>query len=294
MSASTAARRSRRRSTRSRCRVRWTFTFRTRFDGLSAIAERDEVYFRFRWTLQRRARAFGDRFTLKTRGGAQENSVRLDGSPAPPRQAGAPSRPAAGPRAARSSPPPRRCSRAGGVQSRAPCADVAERAGVGVGEPRYHHFPDKRALLLALIDDWGDRELARARDAIDMARLFGSDPRAAFGDDLRARYERLRREGSFYLVLLELAERDGDVRTRLSRINQVAVERVRDLLALGQRRGVVRPELDPLAAAFLVRHSIRTAATEVFVHRMADPAPEHVLAGLIDMICRYIFVEEPG
>jgi AcrR family transcriptional regulator len=172
-------------------------------------------------------------------------------------------------------------------------ADVAERAGVGVGT-LYHHFPDKRALLLALIDDWGDRELARARDAIDMARLFGSDPRAAFGDDLRARYERLRREGSFYLVLLELAERDGDVRTRLSRINQVAVERVRDLLALGQRRGVVRPEVDPLAAAFLVRHSIRTAATEVFVHRMADPAPEHVLAGLIDMICRYIFVEVPG
>jgi AcrR family transcriptional regulator len=170
-------------------------------------------------------------------------------------------------------------------------ADVAERAGVGVGT-LYHHFPDKRALLLALIDDWGDRELARARDAHDVERLFGESPRAAFAEDLRASYERLRREGGFYLVLLELAERDGDVRTRLNRINQVAIERVRDLFVLGQRRGIIRAQIDPLAAAFLVRRSIEAAATEVFVHRMTDPAPERVLAELIDMICRFIFVEE--
>ena len=174
-----------------------------------------------------------------------------------------------------------------------PMADVALRAGVGVGT-LYHHFPDKRALLLALIDDWGDRELARAREALDVERLFGDDPRAAFGDDLRARYERLRREGGFYLVLLELAERDGDVRTRLDRINQVGIERLRDLLALGQRRGIIRARIDPLAAALLVRRSIRAAATEVFVHRMTDPAPEAVLEGLIDMVCRYLFAEEPN
>jgi AcrR family transcriptional regulator len=171
-------------------------------------------------------------------------------------------------------------------------ADVAERAGIGVGT-LYHHFPDKRALLLALIDDWGDRELARTRETLDVERLFGSDPRAAFGDDLRARYEHLRRDGGFHVVLLELAERDGDVRTRLERIDQVATERIRDLLALGQRRGSVRKQIDPLAAAFLVRHAIRSAATEVFVHRMSDPAPEQVLAELIDMISRYLF-EEPN
>ena len=90
-------------------------------------------------------------------------------------------------------------------------ADVAERAGIGVGT-LYHHFPDKRALLLALIDDWGDRELAKRRPHPSIERFLGEHARAAFADDLRRSYERLCREGGFYLVLLELAERDSDKR----------------------------------------------------------------------------------
>lgn len=172
-------------------------------------------------------------------------------------------------------------------------ADVAERAGVGVGT-LYHHFPDKRALLVALIDDWGDRELVRARGAHDVERLFDADLRTGFAEWLRTNYERLRREGGFYLVMLELAERDGDVRTRVDRIHQIAIERMRDLFVLGQHRGIVRADIDPLAAAFLVRRSIEVAAREVFVHRMTEPAPERLLAELLDMVSRYVFVEEIG
>jgi AcrR family transcriptional regulator len=170
-------------------------------------------------------------------------------------------------------------------------ADVSERAGVGVGT-LYHHFPDKRALLLALIDDWGDRQLAQNRSELDFERYLGNDARRAIADDLAARYRELRRDGGLYLVLLELGERDGDVRSRLARIHQVAIERYCDLIAYGQRRGLMRRDIDPLAASFLVRHAIRVAATEVLVHRVSDPAPERVLEGLTEMICRYI-LEDP-
>ncbi len=170
-------------------------------------------------------------------------------------------------------------------------AQIAERAGVGVGTV-YHHFPDKRALLLALIDDWGDREVARTRSELELERYLGSNPRAAIHDDLHRRYARLQRDGGFYLVLLELADRDTDVRQRLQRIRQVGIERLRELIEFGQKRGLMRRDVDPLAAAFLVRHAIDMAATEVLVHRISDPPPERVLEELTDMICRYI-LEEP-
>jgi AcrR family transcriptional regulator len=169
-------------------------------------------------------------------------------------------------------------------------ADVAERARIGVGT-LYHHFPDKRALLLALIDDWADREMTRNRTELDIERWLGDDPRKAIASHLERGYRELRRVGGFFLVILELAERDSDVRNRFAMIDRVATERFAGLIAFGQSRGQMRKELDPLAAAFLVRHSIRLAATEVLVHRVSEPAPERVLEGLIDMICRYLLEE---
>ncbi len=169
--------------------------------------------------------------------------------------------------------------------------DIAEAAGVGVGT-LYHHFPDKRALLLALVDDWGDRELARER-GIDVAeRYLGPDPRGAIRADLALRAERLRRKGGFQLELMQLADRDHDVRSRLDRILQVGRERLRDLVVLGQRRGVFRRGVDPLAAAFLIQNAIHMTASEVFVHQHREVSADVMLAELSDMICRYI-LEDP-
>jgi AcrR family transcriptional regulator len=169
--------------------------------------------------------------------------------------------------------------------------EIADAAGVGVGT-LYHHFSDKRALLLALIDDWGDRELARDRGTDFFERYLGEDPRTAIHADLARRAERLRRDGGFQLALMQLADRDHDVRSRLDRIFQVGRERLRDLVAFGQKRGVFRRELDPLAAAFLIQNAINVTATEVFVHQHREVTPSTMLEGLTDMICRYV-LEDP-
>jgi AcrR family transcriptional regulator len=169
--------------------------------------------------------------------------------------------------------------------------EIAAAAGVGVGT-LYHHFPDKRALLLALIDHWGDRELARDRGAAFFERYLGADPRAAIHTDLTARAERLRRSGSFQLVLMQLADRDHDVRARLDRILQVRRERLCDLVVLGQRRGVFRPNVDPLAAAFLIQNAINVSAIEVCVHRHRELTADVLIDELTDMICRYM-LEDP-
>jgi AcrR family transcriptional regulator len=168
--------------------------------------------------------------------------------------------------------------------------EIADVAGVGVGT-LYHHFPDKRALLLALIDDWGDRELARDRGAEFFERYLGPDVRSAVHTDLAARAEQLRHEGSFRLVLLQLADRDHDVRARLDRILQVRRERLRDLVDLGQRRGVFRQDADPVAAAFLIQNAINVTTIEVCLHRVPELTVSVLIDELTEMICRYILKE---
>ena len=169
-------------------------------------------------------------------------------------------------------------------------SDIARIAEVGVGT-LYHHFPDKRAVLLDLIDDWGDRAAADRRTDFDHARFLGEDPRSGFAVWLRRAYDRLRKKPSLYLVVLGLAERDEEVRRRYQRIEQVALERLRDLIEFGQERGMMRRGADPASAAFLIHHAIDMAATQLLVREVSDPEPDRVLEELTDMICRYILEE---
>ncbi len=171
-------------------------------------------------------------------------------------------------------------------------ADVALRAGVSVGTV-YHHFPDKRSILLELIDDWGDRLVASRRTELDLERFLGSDPRSAIRGWLRRSYERLRKRPSLYLVVLGLADRDAEVRRRYQRIERLAVHRFQELVEVGRRRGQMRADLDAASAAFLVHHAIDMAATQLLVREVTDPAPDRVLEELADMIGRYL-MEGPG
>lgn len=169
--------------------------------------------------------------------------------------------------------------------------DVAERAGVGVGTV-YHHFPDKRAMLLELIDDWGDRLVAARRTDLDFERFLGDDARTAIRTWLRRSYDRLRKKPTLYLVVLAMADRDVEVRRRFQRIEQLGVERLCQVVEFGQRRGQMRADVDAASAAFLIHHAIDMAAMQLLVREVRELEHDRVLEELVDMICRYI-LEDP-
>lgn len=174
-------------------------------------------------------------------------------------------------------------------------SDVAARAGASVGTV-YHHFPDKHAMLLALIDDWGDRVAARRRSDLDMERFFGDDPRAAIRRWLRSAYERERKRPSLYVVVLGLADHDEEVRRRYQRIERGAITRLGDFIRFGQRRGLMREDLDAGATAFLIHHTIDMTATQLLVRdeRAGEADADRVLEALVDMFCRTLLTAPDG
>jgi len=168
--------------------------------------------------------------------------------------------------------------------------DIAERAAIGVGTV-YHHFPDKRAVLLALVEDWGERFAARRRSDLGLSRLLSDDPRASIERALRRAYDRQRKEPSLYVVVLALADRDEEVRRLYDRIEQVQIERLAEFVAFGQQQGTFRARVDAASAGFLIHHAIDMAATQLLVRDVAQPTPDKILSELAEMICSYLLEE---
>ncbi len=172
-------------------------------------------------------------------------------------------------------------------------ADVAKRARVAIGTV-YYHFPDKRALLLELINEHAETITPRRREDFDFINLLDGDLRTNLRESLHRSYEYLQSNPSLYLVVLALAERDAEIRRGYQRIENLEIERLRDFIVLGQRRGVLRESIDAHAAAVLVHRSIDTVITHSLVHeralagKLTEPAADRVLNELCDMLLAYM------
>lgn len=166
-------------------------------------------------------------------------------------------------------------------------AEIASQAGIATGT-LYHHFADKHAILLELIDEWGDRLASSRRSELQLEGFLGDDPRAALSGILRRVYERLRRGNWLYAEIFRLLDRDTEVRRRYQHLESVGAERLAAMIEFGQRRGLLRQEPDPDTASLLVIHAIEVLTNHVLVLRRSSGDVERMLKELSDMLCRYL------
>jgi AcrR family transcriptional regulator len=126
-------------------------------------------------------------------------------------------------------------------------AEIAREAGIS--EPiLYRHFGSKRDLYLACLGHAWETLREEAREAID------SDPEKCLGviaDRYMAKGKRLRVVDLWIQALTEASEDRviaSALRDQVREVHAFFAELIRD----GQRRGVVHPDRDPVAEAWIV------------------------------------------
>ncbi len=172
-------------------------------------------------------------------------------------------------------------------------ADIANRAGVGMSTV-YHHFPDQREMLLELIEEWGDDLPIRRNSALDIERANAGDGRGSARAFLRASYEHLRKGPSFLRAIQVEADRDRVVRRAYGRAQKNIIDWMAQHNEAGLRSGLIRPERDATAAAFVLHHAIETLISELASGHLTDEFTERVLQELEDLIVLYMFRDGGG
>jgi AcrR family transcriptional regulator len=169
-------------------------------------------------------------------------------------------------------------------------ADIARRAGYGMSTI-YHHFQDKREILLQLIDEWGLAMPVQRRAAFDIRTALGGDPRRAAREFLEKSLDQIEKGPSFYRVILSEAERDPEVRRRYENAQHAITTWLADMMRLGQQAGMVRGERSPEAAARLLHQVMETALTDLVMRKLPRGARDEALEELTDMIYAYLIAD---
>jgi AcrR family transcriptional regulator len=166
-------------------------------------------------------------------------------------------------------------------------ADVARRAKCSLSTA-YYHFPDKRALLLRLIDDWGKAMPVQRRAAFDIKTALDGHPRRAARDFLKKSLAQLERGPSFYRAILAEADRDADVRHRYEGASRAITVWLTEMMHLGQQAGIVRAERKAEPAAFLLHHVMESVLTELIAQNVPPEQREEIIDELTEMIVGYM------
>jgi AcrR family transcriptional regulator len=170
--------------------------------------------------------------------------------------------------------------------------DVARAADVGVGTV-YHHFADKRALLLELLDRQAAMAGARVVDEAGgpLARAFLAEDfrESLVSGMLTVRAVRLA-EPATYTIAMDLARRDPEIDQACRDIEERFIGFVQADIRVGIACGRARPDLDVEVAARLAWHTFNAVLLQALAG-LETPLAERLLRELADMLAHYLLVD---
>lgn len=164
-------------------------------------------------------------------------------------------------------------------------AAIARRAGIGVGT-LYGYFPDKRKLMLEILDGTVREMADMVVEALDPARWAKGQPRDHVRFAIEAVVGSRRISPGLQRILWERHLRDPEFRDANMAIESRMIAALEELFAALRERGVLR-DVDARAAAYVVHASVEWIATRLVLGE-ADVVREDVVEAATDMIARFL------
>ncbi|NUP04515.1 MAG: TetR/AcrR family transcriptional regulator [Polyangiaceae bacterium] len=159
---------------------------------------------------------------------------------------------------------------------------VAERAGVSVGS-LYQYFPNKEALVAALVERHVAELVACITDALDAAPA--DDPEAAVAAVVRAGIDAHRIHPQLHKILVEQVPRVGRMKTAMN-TSKIITEKLAAFLAphaahLGGK--------DPALAAFVVETAVEALTHRAVIERPEMATERQLEAEALELVMGYLF-----
>lgn len=161
---------------------------------------------------------------------------------------------------------------------------ISERAGVSIGT-LYQYFPNKEALVVALLEAHLGQTLRKLRGWADHTAALHHDLYDALTDYVREILEVHRHQPRLQHILLEEAPLPPRLHDLILESEAEAVSTLADLLR--RYPDVRHPRLD--CAAYFMLHTVETLTHRFVAHPQPDAlGPDHFAAELVAMLEAYL------
>ncbi len=130
--------------------------------------------------------------------------------------------------------------------------EIARESGLSKGGI-YFHFDSKKDIFRTLVEQEYEEAMSLLEGAYDSGE--GDDPTEMFAEVGHLFTERFATTDAprFMAIIAEMALRDEDIRQMLLELQQNYIDRTADVLETGIEQGHIREEIDPEAAAILLK-----------------------------------------